>query len=399
MRALPWLAASLWRNDGCLALPFSEKYSDLEREDLARVAHALLSGRLNCSATGREAHVLDMLRHYGGVPDSCFAANLGRVLCCTSLMHSPCFEQDPPLFAFSAKRCCSEVDPCLLSYEAVTSQATFDCGDFLRCAGAIFLPCLTWTMEEDRYFETILAPRLLQRGHRCFSLSLSAPSSDVPVLGLDFWLLGLCAPAVCSAESIEEHAEELVRYIHLASVTGMRAVDINDLNGVAVQEIVHWSQLRLDFAIVGPPNSGSSSLQKSLGAHPDVRFIGGLDEMSVPSSWLRSVESWHWRCSAPQLLPKSWAVEHHVEVLAGNEAGEIVSRKRSPIVGFRNPKFIYSKQCLENLKFIPGIKIIAMWRDPIDWMWSSLSRAYEGFDASHEDFVQAWHALAVDAGQ
>ena len=27
---------------------------------------------------GREAHVLDMLRHYGGVPDSCFAANLGR---------------------------------------------------------------------------------------------------------------------------------------------------------------------------------------------------------------------------------------------------------------------------------------------------------------------------------
>ena len=28
---------------------------------------------------GRAAHVLDMLRHYGGVPDSCFAANLGRV--------------------------------------------------------------------------------------------------------------------------------------------------------------------------------------------------------------------------------------------------------------------------------------------------------------------------------
>jgi hypothetical protein len=28
-------------------------------------------------------------------------------------------------------------------------QATFDCGDFLRCAGAIFLPCLTWTMEDD----------------------------------------------------------------------------------------------------------------------------------------------------------------------------------------------------------------------------------------------------------
>ena len=27
---------------------------------------------------GREAHVLDMLRHYGGVRESCFAANLGR---------------------------------------------------------------------------------------------------------------------------------------------------------------------------------------------------------------------------------------------------------------------------------------------------------------------------------
>ena len=31
-----------------------------------------------------------------------------QVLCCTSPMHSPCFEQDPPLFGFSAKRCCSE---------------------------------------------------------------------------------------------------------------------------------------------------------------------------------------------------------------------------------------------------------------------------------------------------
>eukprot|EP00435_Cladocopium_sp_Y103_P065022 s1283_g26.t2 len=119
--------------------------------------------------------------------------------------------------------------------------------------------------------------------------------------------------------------------------------------------------------------------------------------MSVPSSWLRSVESWQWRCSAPQVLPKSWALEHQVEVLPRNEAGEIVDRKRTPIVGFRNPKFIYSKQCLDNLKFIPGIMIIALWRDPIDWMWSSLSRAYEGFDASHQDFVQAWHALAVDA--
>ena len=27
---------------------------------------------------GRQAHVLEMLRHYGGVPNSCFAANLGR---------------------------------------------------------------------------------------------------------------------------------------------------------------------------------------------------------------------------------------------------------------------------------------------------------------------------------
>ena len=42
---------------------------------------------------------------------------------------------------------------------AANCQATFEsCGDFLHCAGAIFLPCLTWTMEDetnDGYVPTI----------------------------------------------------------------------------------------------------------------------------------------------------------------------------------------------------------------------------------------------------
>ncbi|CAK9047359.1 unnamed protein product [Durusdinium trenchii] len=169
----------------------------------------------------------------------------------------------------------------------------------------------------------------------------------------------------------------------------MRAIDINDLKHVAVNELVHWAQLRIDFAIVGPPNAGTSSLQKTLSKHPNIRFIDGIHELSVPSSWHRSIELWGWQCTAPKLLPKHWAEDHLIEVMSGKG-----STSSPAIVGFRNPKFIYSKQCLQNLKSIPGIKIITMWRDPIDWMWSSLSRAYEGFDTSPEDFRRAWHQLA-----
>ncbi|CAK9047363.1 unnamed protein product [Durusdinium trenchii] len=192
------------------ALPFSEKYADLSPDDLSRVAVELFAGRLNCSASGHEEHVLDALRHYNAVPNSCFAAGLGRVLCCTTPKASPCFQS---VSEFD-DNCCAEEDACLVAFEAVASKADqfSSCEEFLHCAGAIFLPCLTWTLEADRIFEDTFVPRLLLSGHRCFSLHFFSKSSSQsePVLGEDFWLLGLCTPAACSAESIRTNAAEIM---------------------------------------------------------------------------------------------------------------------------------------------------------------------------------------------
>ncbi|CAE7649186.1 unnamed protein product [Symbiodinium sp. CCMP2456] len=247
-------------------------------------------------------------------------------------------------------------------------------------------------MQADVHFEEQFAPKLLQSPRvRCFALRLATPPKfeGPPVLGMDMWLLGICLPAACNATALGASAAELFRSVPLSTVTGNRAHHIDELSGIQVEELVHWSELKINFGIIGPPNAGTSSLHRSLqelGAH----FLGGADEMPLPVSWLRSEESWQWRCTAPLLPPAGWA--KGLGVLRRREVDD--DGEPNGLVAFRNPKIIYSSSCLRNLLLIPGLQIIAVWRDPVDWLWSSLHRSFEGFEDAEEEIARAWSIFA-----
>ena len=61
-----------------------------------------------------------------------------------------------------------------------------------------------------------------------------------------------------------------------------------------------------------------------------MKFIDGLNELSVPAAWLRSLEQWHWRCSAPRLLPRGWVEEHGIE--AGDVEMVVKQHRRFEVV-------------------------------------------------------------------
>eukprot|EP00439_Symbiodinium_sp_Y106_P013590 s271_g1.t4 len=273
------------------------------------------------------------------------------------------------------------------------SQVPFDsCEDFLLCAAPMFIPCVLWSLEADIHFEEPFAPKLLQSPKvRCFALRLAAPPKfeGPPVLGMDMWLLGVCLPAACDTTALVASAAELFRSVPLSTVTGNRAHHIDELSSIHVEELLHWSELKINFGIIGPPNAGTSSLHRSLqelGAY----FLGGADEMPLPVSWLRSEESWQWRCTAPLLPPAGWA--KGLGLLRRREVND--DGEPTGLVAFRNPKIIYSSNCLRNLLFVPGLQIIAVWRDPVDWLWSSLHRIFEGFENAEEEIDRAWAIFA-----
>lgn len=62
--------------------------------------------------------------------------------------------------------------------------------------------------------------------------------------------------------------------------------------------------------------------QAAPGHEPSPQLVA--QEMSVPSSWLRSEDLWHWRCSAPRLLPSTWVEAHGLQVERGPVGSTLV---------------------------------------------------------------------------
>ncbi|CAE8647782.1 unnamed protein product [Polarella glacialis] len=366
-------------------------FDGIELQDIVRVAYGLQQGDLDCQAESRDRQILDALRRYGAIPDSCFGGGFSRAFCCSS-KQSACFTAHTGM---AYTQCCEETDYCFRAFQSVVARTHFEsCIAFLQCGGPLFLPCVTWNLGVDEPFDNRFAMTLLKEGHvRCFVLKLFANPSSVDkvlVFGLDVWFLGVCLPRICDEPAVKAHLEDFFLSVPLARITGNRVTRLSELQAIEIEELIHWAQLELDFAIIGPPNSGTSSVHGALMSLPGVRFIGdSIDEMDLPVAWQRTAELWGWRCTAPPMVPASWASGLGIE-LRSQGGGDPEGVPGRTLVGFRNPKLVYSQICLENLMSIPGFRILAMWRDPIEWMWSSLHRAFEHFNVSSEDAHGAW---------
>lgn len=337
------------------------------------------------------------IRRYG-LPDSCFVSGFSRAFCCSdSGNRDYCFDGG----AFTRETCCLRRDVCHEAYTAVAKHTPFEsCSSWFLCAAAIFMPCLVWSLEDDWRFETHIARDLLTGGHtRCFALSLymeSLNKEEPPVIGRDAWFVGFCLPRVCTYEALTGNLRSLFDAVSFTGITGRRLSRVEQAHTVVLEELLHWSQLRLDFALVGPPNSASSTVHKTMMRHPSFRFVTGLDETDLPSWWRRTSENWGWQCTARALVPRRWVQRLRIGVRgpAGARRGR-AGWSRGQLLGLRNPKLIFSPLCLEGLASIPGIRIIVMWRDPLDWLWSSLQRCLEGMNTSKDEVQKLWQSLTT----
>ncbi|CAE8606595.1 unnamed protein product [Polarella glacialis] len=225
--------------------------------------------------------------------------------------------------------------------------------------------CLQW-WKGDKVFESSVAADVLDNGlARCFHVVVTTNTQRS-------WAFGLCTPLTCSQGDVLSNVHT---FIDLPRLT-LRAATEKSIEFVEIQELTSWGRLGglIDFAIIGFVNSGSSTLVKTLSAHPEVSL--DLEELDVPQSSLIASskvedgkishlieDDWRsWLCA--DLLPLGW-----VEALREKKRNS--SRAGQKVFGVKNPLLLYSEGCIQSLaKIQPSPKLIVAVRDPIEWLLS-----------------------------
>eukprot|EP00927_Polykrikos_kofoidii_P050017 TRINITY_DN43981_c0_g1_i1.p1 TRINITY_DN43981_c0_g1~~TRINITY_DN43981_c0_g1_i1.p1 ORF type:complete len:558 (-),score=99.47 TRINITY_DN43981_c0_g1_i1:69-1742(-) len=353
--------------------------------------HNLRNGELGCGLDGEKGEAFSAFKTLG-VPGSCFSAGFTRVACCSDVFrHATCYANSE-FDGLTHETCCQERDACIDAFRnAISRDAFATCESFFDCAVSLFIPCLLWNLEEDRLFDDVFAKDLLMDGvARCYSIELHKHpevEGDAPAKGRDFWNFGLCVPRSCSKTELMPRLTRVFDNVQFATVPGGRLPDIRGSHTVIVDELMHWAQLSLDFALVGPPNSGTTTLHHTLMEQPWIRFANGKHEADLPTSKLRFKEAWSWLCTSPALIKRAWAER------LGLDRRSLHDLRVRRLVGLRNPKIVYSPTCLQRFLAVPGIRLIFSWRDPVDWLWSSLSRSVEGFEGASGKAATFWAEL------
>lgn len=312
---------------------------------------------------------------------ACWGQGFSRALCCgppagpgPAARRAACF--GPGVGEdFDEEACCgTPYDLCFLAFvqEASTWNAR-PCSEYAEAAASwLSRDCLTWR-HGDRDFERAAAADLLESSlARCFHVAVeaeeSSASSPSPSGGAPSRKrhgFGVCAPTTCSWQDV---VSDLHAFIDLPRLTLYALSRESDMT-ITVRELAPWRMLgeRLDFVIAGFVNSGTSSLGKTLAAHPEVSMPEG--EVDIPQAErLTAVgDGWSgdwraWLCA--DLLPKEW-IEENFPLAADSD-----SRPRR-LRGFRNPLLLYSDDCLRGLsRARPMPKMLVAVRDPVEWLLS-----------------------------
>ncbi|HSC08498.1 MAG TPA: sulfotransferase [Steroidobacteraceae bacterium] len=130
-----------------------------------------------------------------------------------------------------------------------------------------------------------------------------------------------------------------------------------------------------DFAIIGAPKCGTTSLAAYLGGHPDV-FMSPIKEPA-------------YFCDPPAL--RALAARRHVGDF-GTYAGLFAAAEPNQLRGEASASYLFSGMAIERLLSAnPEARLIAMVRNPIDMVVSlHASKAYNCLE--YDDFATAWRA-------
>lgn len=138
--------------------------------------------------------------------------------------------------------------------------------------------------------------------------------------------------------------------------------------------------LRLDFAIVGQPKSGTTALAQFLSEHPQIAFSVPKESAYFATDFHRESDEFHGR-----RLYFNYRNERDFKALFEHAEEE-------QLLGEGSTSSLYSAEAAQNLyAHNPEMKIIAMFRDPVE-MVRSLHAQYVNETVEALDF-----AAAIDA--
>ena len=184
----------------------------------------------------------------------------------------------------------------------------------------------------------------------CIILLQSCSHFDFPWTKASQPRLGMCIPSVRTSWS--NTLETLIRY-RLGHLMASHFPDVEiDADSVEAHEVIHRSQLKVDWAIIGLGRSGTTSLASWLGQHPRLQLL------SSPSDQFRE--------GAFDYLFRRSQLEHLVQMKRELMAEALGPRGIRSLRGIKEPNLLRSNRGRQILAEMKRTKVLIILKN-LEW--------------------------------
>jgi len=176
----------------------------------------------------------------------------------------------------------------------------------------------------------------------------------------------VCAPDSCSQQELE--GELLPQFFAQKLLASGNEVRSEHLGRARADQVSHWADLTLDFAILGVDGCGTTSLHQNLAKHPSLAFTN-FSVHSVDEDWFMN-----------ELGTRTLPLQSHRELLEAARAD-----KPSRFLGTYNP-LLWSEMTSFFMIALQGIRLVLTVCDPVDRLEK---RVFSSMQADGLDFEEA----------
>lgn len=313
---------------------------------------------------------------------ACVRASPSKINCSNKELGRPSSELlGPPLWINFSKK-----GPVLPNFRAFR-----ECH---RQCGSESFKCSTW--EQDYRYHDELAATCADGGFQVFHVyvelsvwAMSQLGSEEPRALMFYVCLAASLDPGCIRDVfLQDYASRM--YPHL--VVRPSALDSwgDFLAGLTnTKKILDFASLRvehahrigagLDFAVIGFPLSGTTSLASELASHPEIFMLPEEDQVFWRPS-LSSAEAFEWR---RPYLEGQQKKQRHTE--------------NKVLLGLKEPMMIYQRAVMERVLRVPNIKVIILLRDSMAMLesWLNHGCAWETPFGDHLGLRAVLHAQFV----
>jgi len=215
---------------------------------------------------------------------------------------------------------------------------------------------------------------------------LPIPSIDRALNGGEQMLVQVCVPEECSEGEVQRDVIPYARALGKVLVTRpelstpmvaqmvVGALPTLSLaNLPPLEEMRPISDAHVDFAIIGSPKCGTTSLRSNLMEHPEIQFSSQFED-----PWF-----WTWRRTREEIQRfDAFYNKSHPE-------GKRVLR------GLNDPILVYQSQAVATLSSLANVKVILLVRDPVDHLESWINFGHWPFFWGGQLHMQGMMAASV----